>query len=236
VVLWWEKSTAVGLVTPFIALTSIGSWIKILISLGIFVVTILATSRIITQAGYSRYWILLPLSPFVLTTICYIILWNDFHAIFFGGVSVGFGTEGLFWHLDEISILLNWLFYLLFAFNRWPVTGTRHASDVDVPHSPRATRATSRPTPTPPAAAAAPPTARVSSASAASPGAPPASVSETPAKRPGALHCAWCGESLPGNRALFHDCGTKDRPETFCKNCGTALAEGSSECAVCASN
>jgi hypothetical protein len=171
-----------------------------------------------------------------LTIICYIIFWNDIHTIIFGG-TLGIGginTVGLVWHLDEVSIFLNWIFYLVFAFSSWPVSGAHRSSTVDVPRPPESLRAVSSPTPVPSTPTAALATARAVPSSGAGPGAGPAGVSSAPApKRPSAQCCAWCGEPLPGNRALFHDCGPKDRPETFCKNCGSALPAGSSVCSSC---
>src|SRR5580698_5916913 len=148
-----------GHVTPLIASTSVTGWIELLILLGLLFLDYWATMRIITQAGYSYLWILLPLAPLILTIICYVILWNDLHEIYFGS---SFGFEGinnasLFWHLDEFSIFLNWLFYVIFAFSRWPSTVAPHRSDA-APLPPTPTRATP-----------------------ASPGSPPASAATTPA-------------------------------------------------------
>jgi hypothetical protein len=42
----------------------------------------------------------------------------------------------------------------------------------------------------------------------------------------------WCGDSLAGSRALFHDCGPSDRPPAYCANCGNGLAT-SGQCATC---
>ena len=121
--------------TPLIAATSVGGWVELLILLGLLFLDYWATLRIITQAGYSSMWILLPLAPLVFTIICYVILWNDLHEIFFGS-SFGFGginNASLFWHLDEFSILLNWIFYLVFAFSRWPVNGAPRSSSAAAP-------------------------------------------------------------------------------------------------------
>jgi hypothetical protein len=137
------------------------------------------------------------------------------------------------WHLDEISIILNWIFYLVFAFSRWPVSGN-HAPHVEGPRPTEAFRVNTGPASAPPTPGGALPTARSVPMSAASPGSGPAGVPTSSApKGPNAQFCGWCGESLPGNRALFHDCGPKDRPDSFCKRCGTALPAGTSECSSC---
>jgi hypothetical protein len=222
--------------TPLIAATSVGGWVELLILLGLLFLDYWATLRIITQAGYSSMWILLPLAPLVFTIICYVILWNDLHEIFFGS-SFGFGginNASLFWHLDEFSILLNWIFYLVFAFSRWPANGAPRSSSAAAPLPAPPSRAVPGPGSAPTVPAAPAPTARVLPSSAAGPGAAPAGAASSATKRPGAQFCPWCAEPLPGNRALFHDCGPKERPETFCKNCGTALPAGGSECPSCA--
>jgi hypothetical protein len=222
-----------GLLTPIIA-ASFGSGIAILIFLGLIILNYWATSRIIRQAGYSSAWILLPIAPLALTIICYIIFWNDIHTVLFGG-TLGIGginTVGFVWHLDQIAIFLNWLFYLIFAFSRWPVSGAPRAPSTDGPSAPDVARTNPLPSPVRPTPTTALPTARVIPSSAASPGTGPAVVPSAPVAK-GAQFCAWCGESLPGNRSLFHDCGPKDRPETFCKSCGTALPAGASVCSAC---
>jgi len=225
-----------GLRTPFIASTSVSGWIELLILIGLLILNYWATMRIITQAGYSAVWIVLPIAPLVLTIICYVIFWNDVHEIFFGS-SFGFGginNVSLFWHLDEIGIFLNWLFYIVFAFSRWPVSGTRHSPDVYVPQPPSSLGANLSSAAGP---AAPPPRLPAARAMPTSPGGPvagPTNVASAPtSQRPSPQFCAWCAEALPGNRALFHDCGPKDRPETFCKNCGAAFPAGTSQCNSC---
>ena len=225
--------------TPLVAFaTSVsgGSLIALLVAMGLVVLWFVATARIIAQAGYSRAWILLPLSTPVLTVVCYFILWHDLNAIVFGGSFgfVGIDAVGVFWHLDQLSVLLNIGFYIAFAFSRWPGSGTRRNRDEDGPVPTQLGRAAAGPSSSPAVAPDAPRAARVMPSSGASPGSGPAVASRTPvAKRQGAQFCPWCGEATPGNRALFHDCGPKDRPETHCKSCGTALPAGSSECAAC---
>jgi hypothetical protein len=224
-----------GLVTPIIA-ASAGGFVALLVVIGLIVLNYVATSRIIAQAGYSPRWILVPVAPFVLTIICFIIFVTDVHSDLIGG-SLDFGNignVGVAWDLDEISIFLNWIFFLVFAFSRWPVSGANHSSSVVTPRPPDSFRATPGPTSVPPRPSAAVPATRVVPASGAGPGSGPAVPSASLAKRTGAQFCPWCAEPLPGNRALFHDCGAKDRPEAFCKNCGKALPTGSSVCNECA--
>lgn len=224
-----------GFVTPFIASTSVSAWIELLIFVGLLFLNYWATMRIIAQAGYSPLWILLPLAPLVLTTLCYIIFWVDIHEVFFGGgFGVGFGIDShvsLIWHLDELSIFLCWLFFIVFAFARWPVSGERHPREAGGPPPSRADR--SRPASPSPAPADPVGVARFGTTPSIRSAAGPAVAPSAPAVRKNAQYCAWCGEALPGNRALFHDCGSKDGPETFCKFCGTAFAVGTTQCNSC---
>jgi hypothetical protein len=229
-----------GLTAPILAFaTSLSprSWVDLIVAFGAVVLTYVATSRIIKQAGYSTWWILLPLSPLVLTVVCFAILWHDLNAIVFGGSFGFFGINsiGLFWHLDQLSFFLNWLFYIVFAFSRWPTAGARRPSEMNAP---RPSGPDHGPVTGPASGSAAPrapvPVARVASEARAAP-AQATGVTTAPAPpRASTKFCAWCGESLPGNRALFHDCGPKDRPETHCRACGTALPPGATHCSSCA--
>lgn len=227
-----------GDLTPLVALASgsLSSWIQLLIALALVALNYWATARIIAQAGYSRTWILLPLAPLILTVICFFILWHDLNAFIFGG-SIGFlgiDSVGFWWHLDQVSIFLCWLAFIVFAFSRWPASNGWRSTDGATPPLPQSTGAeTVGATAAAPQPASAPVT-RARPASAAGPGAGPAVASSAPVKKTGAQFCVWCGEATPGNRALFHDCGPKDRPETFCKNCGTALPAESAACTACA--
>ena len=229
-----------ALMTPIVAFAtsvSAGTWVELVLAIGLMALLLLATARIIAKAGYSTWWILLPLSTLVLTTICFFILWHDLNAVVFGGSTgfIGISTVGLVWHLDQVSVLLNIGFFLLFAFSQWPASGAPRARDEDGPIPTRLGRAA----PSGPASGsvvapepvAAP---RGTPVSAAGPGAGPPVASRAPApQKQGAQFCAWCGEATPGNRALFHDCGPKDRPQIFCKHCGTALPAESTQCPSC---
>src|SRR5665213_29904 len=154
VVFWWELQAGMGLMTPIVAFAtsvSTGTWIELLLAIGLMALLFIATARIIVQAGYSSLWILLPLSTLVLTTLCFFILWHDLNAVVFGG-SIGFigiSTVGFVWHLDQVSVLLNSGFYLLFAFARWPASGTRHDRDDERPIASQPVRAPTGPASSP---------------------------------------------------------------------------------------
>jgi hypothetical protein len=233
----------------FATAVSIGTWIQLLIAIGVVALIYMATLRVIAQAGYSHLWILLPVAPLAFTVICFIILWHDFNTIIFGGTIgfVGITGVGFFWHLDEISIVLNIGFFVIFAFSRWPTSGGPSSPRAESPRSSEPLRAA----PSDPASVLPPPpdpvvaTRRMPPFAAgpgpgprSGPGPAPASApaivaSAAVAKKPNTQYCAWCGEALPGNRALFHDCGPKDRPETNCKHCGAAYPAGTTHCSSC---
>jgi hypothetical protein len=247
-----------GLLPLFAQSTSFGSIVELLIYICVTGITYWALQRIITGAGYSNYWMALPASTMLFTWICYIIFWSDIHGIYFGS-GFDFGFSGIsqvnvVWTLDEISIVANWIFFLVIAFSGTAVsdrlTGSftsrstlpaqmnsglastlappPNEANVVRPMPPSAAGPVNAGRPAPPSAAG--PIVRPAPPSAAGPGGAPAGA----APRPGAQYCAWCGESLPGNRALFHDCGPKDRPETNCRTCGTTFPAGSTQCASCA--
>jgi hypothetical protein len=64
---------------------SSGNAIGRLIELGIFILDFWTVSRIIGQAGYSRTWILVPLTPLVLTVNAFFIVPHDLRTSFYGG-------------------------------------------------------------------------------------------------------------------------------------------------------
>jgi hypothetical protein len=249
--IWSGRSTAMGILTLFAPTTSVSSIVQLIIYIGVTALTYWALLRIITAAGYSNVWMALPISTMFLTWLCYIIFWSDLHGIYFGGAFSfgfsGFNQVSIPWTLDEISIVLNWLFFLVIAFSGSPI-GERFAGSLPSRSAPPAPMNYGAPAstlppppdpvtatrPVPPSAAGPVNVVRPMPPSAAGPGGGGAAVpGATAPKRPGAQFCAWCGESLPGNRALFHDCGPKDRPETNCKNCGTSYPAGSTTCASC---
>ena len=211
------------------------------IAMCVLVLNYWAMTRIIRQAGYSTYWIVIPLAPLAITVAYMVIAYHDLNALV-QGVPIGFfGANGLtvLWHLDELSGLILWLFFLIFAFSKWPVAkgraGAKDTTQRPAPAVATANRAsTDRPTTTRSSAVSRPEVPNSppepSPDSAAGRGAPTLATAPGPRK---AVYCGWCGEAIPGNRGLSHDCGPKDRPFTCCRFCGKPLADGAERCTEC---
>ncbi|HWD96156.1 MAG TPA: hypothetical protein VG246_07045 [Acidimicrobiales bacterium] len=214
-----------------------------------------ATKRIITQAGYSPAWILAPLTPLVLTVVAFIMLYFDLrsfaYGITFGGTaSVSeLGRVGIVWGIDMFAIFANWILFLVFAFSRWPVTlidSPRRGPSVPPPPGSAPQYEQNPPGPSRPSSSSfrSAATSEVSSPPSSTSGATddrtrdaPTAVA-APATSAGQVrikHCVWCGEALPGSRALFHECGSKDRPATNCAACGALLPNEGAACTACSS-
>lgn len=210
--------------------TTISGGTALLVSLAILVLNFWAVTRIIHQAGYSRSWVLVPLTPFVLfiaVAIDSVVSIRDFALGSTTGLSY-FSNVGTLWSLFSISLFVTWIFFLVFAFSTWPASRSG-GGPISGPAQPVEPYPAATPTPTasvprgvtrdysPPST-----TATTSTPGPSAPATPPTAV-----KR-----CVWCAESLPGSRALFHDCGPKDRPPVYCAKCGSALTAAGG-CASC---
>jgi len=225
-----------GLLTPivgFATAVSIGTWIQLLIAIGVVALMYLATGRIITRpdtqpCGYScpsrRSYSPRFASSFFGTTSHDHLWWiHRIHRDFHRRPFLALGP-------DQFSRKLR-ILHRVRLYSLASIRG-QHSPDTD---GPRQQGFIGR-GPSAPASGPMTPSdpVNVVRSMPASPGGPgprpipgdgPAVVaSAPPAKRPVGKSCAWCGEALPGNRALFHDCGPKDRPEVFCKKCGNALS------------
>jgi hypothetical protein len=195
-----------------------------------------ALTRIISKAGFSRAWIVIPLLPVVLTIACTVITYHDLQDSLYGnstgflGFSTGFfgfSRVGFLWDLDLISLFLNWLFFMFFAFIEWP-----NARGGGGPISPSGGQPGSHVTSGAPASSGTRPrgVTRDYGPTTAAPVAAPTASPSAPA--PIVKHCVWCADALPGSRALFHDCGPKSRPPIFCEKCGSTL-NNVGDCPTC---
>lgn len=237
-----------------IRLATTGSRVSIfdlLLILVVLAVSFWGASRIVLRMGYSSKWLLAPFVSLVLTFIGYIKLYVDLHSLAspipfnFGITTIISGVMGVgvVWTIDKFTILANWLLFLIVAFAPWPagLTGESVRRTSDLPAPPTSAPQPGRSVPSPFRGPGGPPTPASDGAGSplnenAPQGAPAASVAPTTGAGSVRIkHCVWCGESLPGSRALFHDCGSKDRPATNCAACGSALPSDGAACTVCAS-
>ncbi len=98
--------------------------LAIIIFLILSAVTIVGGIQIITKAGYSPWWILLPLSIPLLWLINIALVFNDFSGVgSYGAFNLQTfadqeQTMGIFIFLD---LVVNFVMFLVFAFSEWPV-------------------------------------------------------------------------------------------------------------------
>ena len=216
------------------------------LTIGVLVLNYIALATIISKAGYAWRWVIVPLTPFALFAACIADLYRDLHTLAFGG-SYGFlgvSSIGILWKAFLISLAVNWLMFFVFAFSRWPTVAPRAPKTV---RTPRRSKAQAETSPSPgfsPADMASRSSKRFPSggpgfstnAAATDSGDVTAVATATTPPTTSAVavkRCVWCGDSLPGSRALFHDCGPTDRPPAFCAKCGNAVTV-SGQCATCA--
>jgi hypothetical protein len=229
------------LVYGFIATVSAHDLVYFSIALCILVLNYWATTRIVRQAGYSSAWIVVPLVPLAITVV--------FHGHCLQRPvrpSARSADRILRCQQPDRPVAVGRTersapvaLFLIFAFSRWPVSSGR------IPPRDR----NQRPAPSSVAAKG------VGVSRSASPGSNPTSLLSPPtggartltdggggggvappvavAGPRKVIFCGWCGEATPGNRALSHDCGSKDRPMTSCRFCGKPFAEGADSCSEC---
>jgi hypothetical protein len=228
----------------------------LLLVLVVLAVSYWGASRVITKAGYAPAWILVPLSPLVLTVVVFIMAYIDLRSLTeslpFGVGSTAFisnlSAVGTVWDIDKFTIFANWIFFLIFAFSRWPgALGADPARGGSaLPPAPGVSPQYGRSVPGPlrPSGGASPSPSATTPGGSSTGDAPSDVAPNVPTARPATApsvgsvrtkHCAWCGESLPGSRALFHDCGPKDRPVSNCVTCGASLPADGAACLACTS-
>jgi uncharacterized membrane protein len=98
----------------------------ILFTIAVTVINYVALFKIITKAGYSGAWIIIPLLPpigYFITLLSSGLLASSALNNGLNGNSSGVDWGGLvgLWVLDGIIGLVVWVFFLIFAFSDWPV-------------------------------------------------------------------------------------------------------------------
>ena len=93
-----------------------------LLALALIVLNTIATFKIITKAGYSGWWLLLPLSPLAVYLITNAVLYRAADSPF-SSASANFDWSSVLalFIADGALTLLSWVFFLVFAFSDWPV-------------------------------------------------------------------------------------------------------------------
>ncbi len=84
------------------------------------VLNLVGTVKIITKAGYSGWWILVPFGPVVQTFATSVV---GSHAVVSGITtrSFDFAPTGALALIDLSSVILSEVVFLIFAFRQWPV-------------------------------------------------------------------------------------------------------------------
>jgi hypothetical protein len=100
------------------------SMVEVVVLVGIWVVTIVAMIQVISKAGYSPWWILLPVSIAALMVGVLAVLIHDSYRIgFLDEFNLDQYVEQVVWltRLLYLDILVNFVMFLVFAFADWPV-------------------------------------------------------------------------------------------------------------------
>ncbi len=180
------------------------NYVGLVIALAIFVVIIVAYIQIITKAGYSPWWILLPLAMPVMYFVTFAVLLHDSLHQPFGtsGVTTLTNDFGFLGTIDLLVGLANFVMFLVFAFSEWPVMREARSRRPPAggmtfapprPAGPGAQTAFAAPLPAP-AFAAPPQTARPAPGGTATAGPVPPALSgpsAAPPAQPGAAAAGW---------------------------------------------
>jgi hypothetical protein len=214
----------------------------LVILLGILALNFFAVAKIITKAGYSPRWIWVPLTPVCLWFFTLILLAVDVRTIVLGrdatvSLPVSLGNFALLQVVDVLSVIVTWVFFLIFAFSTWPVSLARREArsfETDHPRTTFVPAARSRAgapalTPDIPGSGAATTTPARSRPV-------PASAQTLPSRsveKSRIIYCSWCGNQRASDAVAIHHCGSLDRPAVYCMNCGTPLGSGAPTCTSC---
>jgi hypothetical protein len=215
----------------------------LVIGIGLLVLDFVAVAKIITKAGYSSRWVLVPLAPVFLWLVSIVLLAVDVRTVVIGGatvsVPVSLANFQILEILDFLSVFVTWVFFLIFAFSDWPVATQRRGTGRPLANQPTdfayAGQAQGRPVPPPgyPGTVAAGP-ATTNVVVAAAPTAPTfQNAAPQPAAQSQVIFCSWCGKERAVDAQAIHHCGSRERPAVHCMNCGTPFEDGATNCASC---
>jgi hypothetical protein len=230
---------------PIDAVTlSSGTMTGDVIGIALLVIDFVAVAKIISKAGYSSRWVLVPLAPVFLWLISIVLLIVDVRTVVVGGTAVSLPVSlanfKILEILDFLSVFVTWVFFLIFAFSEWPVSTQRRQPAQPFVNQPAAYAYAAQGQQSPGFAPAIQgtmgggpaPTHVAPAASPMTPGAAESSV-PPPAAKPQVVFCSWCGKERAVDAQAIHYCGSMERPAVYCMNCGTPYKDGASDCASC---
>ncbi len=180
-----------------------------------------------------------PADPSLSVFFTLILLAVDVRTIVLGrdatvSLPVSLGNFALLQAVDVLSVIVTWVFFLIFAFSTWPVSLARREA--------RSFERDPRTTFVPPArsragAPALTPDIPGSGAATTTPAhSRPVPVQTLPppaVEKSRIICCSWCGSQRASDAVAIHHCGSLDRPAVYCMNCGTPLGSGAPRCTSC---
>jgi hypothetical protein len=190
--------------------------------LAILVVSFIAWSAMISKSGYVKWWVFAPLLPVVTVVVTGFVKYHDTKSFLKGG-RFTLSELGMWGWINAAAFAVAWILFLIFAFSPWPLLGGGGGVMVSAARRQPTGAAGVRPSSIVPANRPSAPRGPAAAGVSAAGGV------DTRRR----IYCPWCGEHIPGNRALGHDCGPKDRPEVICRYCGKPFPEGTDFCPTC---
>ncbi|HVB90562.1 MAG TPA: hypothetical protein VND70_00515 [Acidimicrobiales bacterium] len=101
--------------------------VRLVMLLALIIVNFVAVGKIITKAGFSVRWLVVPLLPLGLWIATWSWLVVDEKTLVIGrnltASSTGLYDFPVLVTFDYLSVFVTWIFFVVFAFSAWPVTG-----------------------------------------------------------------------------------------------------------------
>lgn len=96
---------------------------SIVIYLAVGILNFAATFKIITKAGYSGWWIILPLASLIAIAIAAGVVAHEAVTPLSttSSVSSDLTAALAYWIVAGVVLFANWLFFIVFAFSDWPI-------------------------------------------------------------------------------------------------------------------
>jgi hypothetical protein len=109
--------------TALLATNAVGAVFWLLVWIVVFVLTLVAWVRIITKAGYSGWWIAVPLSAVALQFLSLILGVGSLTGLIHSPLGFNraeFDVAGVLAKLAFAVYVVSWILFLVFGFSDWP--------------------------------------------------------------------------------------------------------------------